>query len=51
MDRTIAIEEALAGTGEKDWILITGKGHETYQQSYHYPVKNDEEAVSFLDEK
>ncbi|SDJ52821.1 UDP-N-acetylmuramoyl-L-alanyl-D-glutamate--2,6-diaminopimelate ligase [Salimicrobium halophilum] len=51
LDRTRAIEEALASTGENDWVLITGKGHETYQQSYHYPVENDGEAVSFLDEK
>ncbi|MBN1346794.1 MAG: UDP-N-acetylmuramoyl-L-alanyl-D-glutamate--2,6-diaminopimelate ligase [Phycisphaerae bacterium] len=30
-DRSRAIEEAIAGAGEDDVVLIAGKGHETYQ--------------------
>ncbi|SIS58987.1 UDP-N-acetylmuramoyl-L-alanyl-D-glutamate--2,6-diaminopimelate ligase [Salimicrobium flavidum] len=48
MDRTKAIEDAVASAREKDWIVITGKGLEKYQQKYQHPVQNDEEAVLFL---
>jgi UDP-N-acetylmuramoyl-L-alanyl-D-glutamate--2,6-diaminopimelate ligase len=31
VDRTAAIEEAIAACGEGDALLVAGKGHETYQ--------------------
>ena len=31
LDRRQAINGALAEAGEGDWVLIAGKGHETYQ--------------------
>ncbi|QSS98777.1 UDP-N-acetylmuramoyl-L-alanyl-D-glutamate--2,6-diaminopimelate ligase [Pontibacillus sp. ALD_SL1] len=47
-DRTLAIEKAVKMAEMGDWIVITGKGHEKYQQHYHYPVNNDEEAAIYL---
>ncbi|PBB05522.1 hypothetical protein CKW00_08010 [Salimicrobium humidisoli] len=48
-DRTLAIEEALRRSGEKDWVVITGKGEESYQQEYHYPAPTDSETVFYLE--
>ncbi|WP_406945437.1 UDP-N-acetylmuramoyl-L-alanyl-D-glutamate--2,6-diaminopimelate ligase [Halobacillus sp. SY10] len=51
-DRTLAIESAINMAETGDWILITGKGYEKYQQRYYYPVQDDEEAaLYFLNEK
>ncbi|WP_431801879.1 UDP-N-acetylmuramoyl-L-alanyl-D-glutamate--2,6-diaminopimelate ligase [Halobacillus andaensis] len=50
-DRTLAIEKALSLSKEGDWIVISGKGHQTYQHSYHFPVKSDKEAVLLLKEQ
>ncbi|MYL35753.1 UDP-N-acetylmuramoyl-L-alanyl-D-glutamate--2,6-diaminopimelate ligase [Pontibacillus yanchengensis] len=47
-DRTLAIEGAINMAKTGDWILITGKGNEKYQQRCHYPVQNDEEAALYL---
>lgn len=47
-DRTLAIEEAIKIAGKGDCIIITGKGHEKYQQQYHHPVTSDEEAARYL---
>ncbi|MYL71830.1 UDP-N-acetylmuramoyl-L-alanyl-D-glutamate--2,6-diaminopimelate ligase [Halobacillus litoralis] len=50
-DRTLAIEEAIMNSGAEDWVVITGKGHENYQQDYHYPVKSDKEMVEDMKRK
>ncbi|CDQ19409.1 UDP-N-acetylmuramoyl-L-alanyl-D-glutamate--2,6-diaminopimelate ligase [Halobacillus karajensis] len=50
-DRTLAIEEAVMNSSQGDWIIITGKGHEPYQQDYHYPVSSDKETVIYLQNK
>ncbi|WLR46657.1 cyanophycin synthetase [Halobacillus litoralis] len=50
-DRTLAIEEAVLNSGAGDWVVITGKGHESYQQHYHYPVNSDKEMVDELKRK
>lgn len=47
-DRTLAIEEAIKIAREGDCIIITGKGHEKYQQHYHYPANSDEETAIYL---
>lgn len=47
-DRTLAIKHAWDQVREGDWILITGKGSETYQQKFHIPVHSDEETVCYL---
>ncbi|ASK61305.1 UDP-N-acetylmuramoyl-L-alanyl-D-glutamate--2,6-diaminopimelate ligase [Virgibacillus phasianinus] len=47
-DRTIAIKRAMEQSVQGDWIIITGKGHEEYQQNYCYPTKTDKETVIFL---
>lgn len=48
LDRTIAIQKAIRESQEGDWILITGKGHEKYQQSYQLPAASDRETVDFV---
>ncbi|MDN7243867.1 hypothetical protein [Planococcus shenhongbingii] len=30
-----------------DWIVITGKGHKKYQQTYQLPTTSDREPVDF----
>ncbi|MCA0985668.1 UDP-N-acetylmuramoyl-L-alanyl-D-glutamate--2,6-diaminopimelate ligase [Guptibacillus algicola] len=47
-DRTLAIEEAIKIAETGDCIIITGKGHEKYQQHYHYPANSDEEAAIYF---
>ncbi|WP_261129382.1 UDP-N-acetylmuramoyl-L-alanyl-D-glutamate--2,6-diaminopimelate ligase [Bacillus sp. Marseille-Q3570] len=47
-DRTEAIKYALEVTGARDWVVITGKGHETYQQTYSLPTESDLETIEFL---
>ncbi|WP_173917884.1 UDP-N-acetylmuramoyl-L-alanyl-D-glutamate--2,6-diaminopimelate ligase [Halobacillus sp. Marseille-Q1614] len=47
-DRTSAIEEALSMSKHGDWIIITGKGHEKYQQEYRHPVRSDKDAIQYL---
>ncbi|WLR52919.1 UDP-N-acetylmuramoyl-L-alanyl-D-glutamate--2,6-diaminopimelate ligase [Bacillus tianshenii] len=48
-DRTLAIKEALERAEEGDWVIITGKGNEPYQQDYALATKNDNETVRFVD--
>lgn len=48
MDRTNAIQYALDLAKEGDWVFITGKGHETYKQTYHLPTVSDIETVQYL---
>ncbi|WP_077622964.1 UDP-N-acetylmuramoyl-L-alanyl-D-glutamate--2,6-diaminopimelate ligase [Sediminibacillus massiliensis] len=44
-DRTRAIKTALEESRPGDWIIITGKGHEQYQQSYELPTSTDKETI------
>ncbi|SEB07505.1 UDP-N-acetylmuramoyl-L-alanyl-D-glutamate--2,6-diaminopimelate ligase [Thalassobacillus cyri] len=48
-DRTKAIKHAWDNAKPGDWIIITGKGHEAYEQAYKYPVDSDIHCVEFLD--
>lgn len=50
-DRTLAIEDAVMNSREGDWIMITGKGHESYQQTYHYPAQSDKEMIECIHTK
>ncbi|WP_039871836.1 UDP-N-acetylmuramoyl-L-alanyl-D-glutamate--2,6-diaminopimelate ligase [Halobacillus sp. BAB-2008] len=50
-DRTIAIENAVLEADSGTWVVITGKGHETYQQDFCYSVHSDREAVDYILEK
>ncbi|WP_281975817.1 UDP-N-acetylmuramoyl-L-alanyl-D-glutamate--2,6-diaminopimelate ligase [Halobacillus litoralis] len=47
-DRTLAVEEAIMNSDKGDWVLITGKGHESYQQEFHYPTTSDKETVEYI---
>lgn len=49
-DRTLAIQQAMETSQNGDWIIITGKGHEAYQQSFSLPTKSDKETVTYLTE-
>src|SRR5699024_5654383 len=33
-DRTVAIQNAIENSSCDEWIVITGKGHETYKQAF-----------------
>ncbi|MEQ6389543.1 UDP-N-acetylmuramoyl-L-alanyl-D-glutamate--2,6-diaminopimelate ligase [Bacillaceae bacterium S4-13-58] len=47
-DRTEAITFAWELAEKGDWIVITGKGHEPYQQDFQYPVKSDLDMIKKL---
>ncbi|GGM23977.1 UDP-N-acetylmuramoyl-L-alanyl-D-glutamate--2,6-diaminopimelate ligase [Paraliobacillus quinghaiensis] len=47
-DRTLAIQEAMQNSIAGDWIIITGKGHESYQQAFALPTMTDKETVEYL---
>jgi UDP-N-acetylmuramoyl-L-alanyl-D-glutamate--2,6-diaminopimelate ligase len=47
-DRTLAIKEAIEIANDGDWVIITGKGHETYQQNFITPTKTDKETVLYF---
>lgn len=47
-DRTLAIKKAMENSIEGDWIVITGKGHEFYQQEFALPTKSDKDTVLYL---
>lgn len=49
-DRTLAIQQAMETSQNGDWIIITGKGHEAYQQAFSLPTKSDKETVTYLTE-
>lgn len=51
LDRTEAIKHALNQSDEHDWIVITGKGHEKYQQHYTLPTSSDIETVMHLNDQ
>lgn len=47
-DRTLAINKAITESEPGDWIIITGKGHEKYQQPYELPASTDRETIEFV---
>lgn len=47
-DRTEALAYVYNQAKLEDWIVVTGKGHEDYQQDYDYPVNSDGKMVAFL---
>lgn len=50
LDRTLAIQKAINESKTGDWVVITGKGHENYQQSYQLPTISDRETIEFVTE-
>ncbi|OMP66947.1 UDP-N-acetylmuramoyl-L-alanyl-D-glutamate--2,6-diaminopimelate ligase [Domibacillus epiphyticus] len=49
-DRTLAIKHAWEQVQEGDWVMITGKGSETYQQPFQIPTNSDKETLLYLNE-
>lgn len=49
-DRTEAIRQAMKNSSSGEWIVITGKGHEKYQQKYLLPTESDCDTVRFVAE-
>lgn len=47
-DRVSALKTALETSEGGDVVVITGKGHERYQQAYHLPFSSDRETVQSL---
>ncbi|WP_079525275.1 UDP-N-acetylmuramoyl-L-alanyl-D-glutamate--2,6-diaminopimelate ligase [Halobacillus hunanensis] len=47
-DRTLAIKTAIDNSKPGEWIVITGKGHEEYAQSYSLPTHSDESTVNYV---
>lgn len=47
-DRTLAIQKAIENSSGDDWILITGKGHETYRQSFQLATQSDKDTVLYV---
>ncbi|WP_194840887.1 UDP-N-acetylmuramoyl-L-alanyl-D-glutamate--2,6-diaminopimelate ligase [Filobacillus milosensis] len=44
-DRTLAIERAIELAGDGDWVVITGKGHESFKHDFKWGTKSDLETV------
>lgn len=49
-DRTLAIEKAVTSGQRGDWVVITGKGHESYQQTYQTPSGSDKETLQIINQ-
>ncbi|MDX8288734.1 UDP-N-acetylmuramoyl-L-alanyl-D-glutamate--2,6-diaminopimelate ligase [Metabacillus indicus] len=47
-DRTLAVQKAWEMAEAGDWILVTGKGSETYKDSYELPAGSDQETFRLL---
>ncbi|MDN7240765.1 UDP-N-acetylmuramoyl-L-alanyl-D-glutamate--2,6-diaminopimelate ligase [Planococcus sp. N028] len=47
-DRTLAIKLAMEYSQSNDYIVITGKGHETYQQPFQLSTPSDQETVNYI---
>jgi len=47
-DRTLAIQWTMKNSTSGEWILITGKGHESYQQSFLLPADSDQETINYV---
>ncbi|MFL0504893.1 UDP-N-acetylmuramoyl-L-alanyl-D-glutamate--2,6-diaminopimelate ligase [Ureibacillus sp. 179-F W5.1 NHS] len=50
-DRTEAIKWAIENSEQGDWIIITGKGHEQYKQSFRIPTHSDKETVLYIENR
>ncbi|MDC3414803.1 UDP-N-acetylmuramoyl-L-alanyl-D-glutamate--2,6-diaminopimelate ligase [Aquibacillus sp. 3ASR75-11] len=48
LDRTLAIKHAIEHSESEQWIFLTGKGHEKYQQTYKLPTQSDKETIEYL---
>ncbi|KMK76180.1 UDP-N-acetylmuramoyl-L-alanyl-D-glutamate--2,6-diaminopimelate ligase [Alkalihalobacillus pseudalcaliphilus] len=48
LDRTMAIETVFNQLQKDDWLVITGKGHETYKQKFERPVTDDQGMINHL---
>lgn len=51
LDRTLAIKKVLEQMTKGDWVCITGKGPETYKETFQIPTSSDKETVEYLLEK
>ncbi|MGG1575579.1 UDP-N-acetylmuramoyl-L-alanyl-D-glutamate--2,6-diaminopimelate ligase [Fictibacillus sp. NRS-1165] len=49
-DRTKAIQYAWNYAEKGDWVFITGKGHEQYQQDFNLPCESDPFVIQYLQE-
>ncbi|WP_047982425.1 MULTISPECIES: UDP-N-acetylmuramoyl-L-alanyl-D-glutamate--2,6-diaminopimelate ligase [Ornithinibacillus] len=49
-DRTMAIKWAIEHSQKGDWIVITGKGHEQYKQSFKLPTYFDTDTVLYVND-
>lgn len=50
-DRTLAIQTVLKMAKKGDWVIVTGKGHESYKQDFSLPVTSDKETILYLLDK
>lgn len=50
-DRTLAIQYAFTKGTKKDWVIITGKGPESYNNKFALPTNSDKETVLYLQGK
>ena len=50
LDRTLAIKFAWTLAKNRDWIMITGKGNERYQQRYTLPTTSDLSTLKYLND-
>ncbi|MDF0728860.1 UDP-N-acetylmuramoyl-L-alanyl-D-glutamate--2,6-diaminopimelate ligase [Cytobacillus sp. S13-E01] len=48
VDRTKAIEYAWENASDEDYIVVTGKGPETYMEHFALPTETDEKTIKFL---
>lgn len=47
-DRTLAIKYAWEHAKKDDWVIITGKGNEPYQQTFTLPTNSDTDTLHYL---
>lgn len=50
-DRTMAIKKALEIGQQGDWIVITGKGHEPYKQTFCLPANSDKDTILYINKQ
>ncbi|WP_010650451.1 UDP-N-acetylmuramoyl-L-alanyl-D-glutamate--2,6-diaminopimelate ligase [Oceanobacillus massiliensis] len=50
-DRTLAIKWAIEHSNPDDWIIVTGKGQEIYQQNYRLQTNSDKDTVLYITNK